>query len=282
MIASVNKTKEILNKYDLFAKKGFGQNFLIDSNIINKIALSAGVDKETGVIEIGPGLGALTEKLCIEAKKVLCYEIDADMVNVLSNELSFNNLVIKNVDFLKADVEKDFEYFNDCKRVVVCSNLPYYITTPIIFRLLEINVNIEKMVFMVQKEVALRLTGKPNTKDYNSLSVLINYKAKANLEFSVGRNCFMPSPDVESAVILLSKIKSDYAPNNEAKFINYIRDLFAMRRKTILNNISCKYTISKDKIKESLIKCGLKESARAEELDLKKIIELYEALGLNE
>ena len=166
--------------------------------------------------------------------------------------------------------------------ILIDYNLPYYITTPIIFRLLEINVNIEKMVFMVQKEVALRLTGKPNTKDYNSLSVLINYKAKANLEFSVGRNCFMPSPDVESAVILLSKIKSDYAPNNEAKFINYIRDLFAMRRKTILNNISCKYTISKDKIKESLIKCGLKESARAEELDLKKIIELYEALGLNE
>ena len=281
MIASVNRTKEILNKYDLYAKKGFGQNFLIDSNIVSKIVNSACVDENTGVIEIGPGLGALTEKLCMSAKKVLCYEIDSDMVEVLNNELKFDNLLIKNIDFLKASVEEEFKYFEGCSKVVVASNLPYYITTPIIFKLLESNINIERMVFMVQKEVALRLTGKPNTKDYNSLSVLINYKAKANIEFNVGRNCFMPSPDVESAVIMLLKVKNDYEPKNEGKFINYIRDLFAMRRKTILNNISSKYPISKEKIKGTLTSMGLKESARAEELDLNQIIKFYVESGMD-
>lgn len=281
MIASINKTKEILSKYDLYAKKGFGQNFLIDSNIIDKIINSANVSKMTGVIEIGPGLGALTEKLCMNAKKVLCYEIDEDMVEVLQGELSFDNLKIQNVDFLKANLEEDFSYFNDCERVIVASNLPYYITTPIIFKLLESNLNIDSMYFMVQKEVALRLTGKPNTKDYNSLSVLINYKADARLLFNVGRNCFLPSPDVESAIIMLSRIKSDYTPNNEAKFLDFIRNLFSMRRKTVLNNISSKYPINKDLIRESLAKANLKESVRAEELDLNKIIELYQLFGFD-
>lgn len=281
MIASINRTKEILSKYDLYAKKGFGQNFLIDSNIIDKIVASANIDKKTGVIEIGPGLGALTEKLCINAKKVLCYEIDEDMVKVLNGELKFENLCIKNVDFLKASLEEDFHYFDDCERVVVTSNLPYYITTPIIFKLLETNVNISSMFFMVQKEVALRLTGKPNTKDYNSLSVLINYKAEAKLLFNVGRNCFLPSPDVESAIIMLSGIKSDYTPKNEANFLEFIRNLFCMRRKTVLNNISGKYPVSKDYIREVLNKASLKESVRAEELDLKKIIELYQLFGFD-
>ena len=281
MIASINRTKEILSKYDLYAKKGFGQNFLIDSNIIDKIVASANINKKTGVIEIGPGLGALTEKLCINAKKVLCYEIDEDMVKVLNGELKFENLCIKNVDFLKAGLEEDFHYFDDCERVVVTSNLPYYITTPIIFKLLETNVNISSMFFMVQKEVALRLTGKPNTKDYNSLSVLINYKAEAKLLFNVGRNCFLPSPDVESAIIMLSGIKSDYTPKNEANFLEFIRNLFCMRRKTVLNNISSKYPVSKDYIRGTLNKASLKESVRAEELDLKKIIELYQLFGFD-
>ena len=281
MIASINRTKEILSKYDLYAKKGFGQNFLIDSNIIDKIVASANIDKKTGVIEIGPGLGALTEKLCINAKKVLCYEIDEDMVKVLNGELKFENLCIKNVDFLKASLEEDFHYFDDCERVVVTSNLPYYITTPIIFKLLETNVSISSMFFMVQKEVALRLTGKPNTKDYNSLSVLINYKAEAKLLFNVGRNCFLPSPDVESAIIMLSGIKSDYTPKNEANFLEFIRNLFCMRRKTVLNNISSKYPVSKDYIRGVLNKASLKESVRAEELDLKKIIELYQLFGFD-
>ncbi len=280
MIASINKTKEILEKYDLRAKKGFGQNFLIDSNIINKIVQSASVDKNTGVIEIGPGLGALTEVLCMNAKKVLCYDIDEDMINVLKNELSFDNLVIKNEDFLKCDYIKELDYFKDCSRVIVVSNLPYYITTPIIFRLLENNTVIQEMYFMVQKEVALRLTGKPNTKDYNSLSVAISYRCKAELLFNVGRNCFMPAPDVESAIIALKRIKNDYGLKNEPKFFNFIKELFSMRRKTIVNNLGGKFSLNKEKIKGVLISIGLLETARAEELSLEKIIELYKAFEI--
>ena len=137
MIASLGKTKEILDKYNLHAKKVFGQNFLIDSNIILKIVKGAGVDKDTGVIEIGPGLGALTEMLCEYGKKVLCYDIDQDMINVLKHELTASNLIIKNEDFLKCDFVRDLSYFDDCEKVIVVSNLPYYITTPIVFRLLE-------------------------------------------------------------------------------------------------------------------------------------------------
>lgn len=280
MIASINKTKEILEKYNLRAKKGFGQNFLIDSNIIKKIVSSACVDKSTGVIEIGPGLGALTEELCINAKKVLCYDIDEDMINVLNNELKFDNLVIKNEDFLKCDYISALDYFSDCERVIVVSNLPYYITTPIIFRLLENDTIIKEMYFMVQKEVAMRLTGKPNTKDYNSLSVAISYRCKADLLFNVGRNCFMPSPDVESAIISLKRVKNDYGLKNEPKFFEFIKELFCMRRKTIINNLGGKFNLSKDKIRESLIKENLKETARAEELSLEKIVSLFKTLDI--
>lgn len=280
MIASINKTKEILEKYDLRAKKIFGQNFLIDGNIIKKIVSSAGVNKSTGVIEIGPGLGALTEELCINAKKVLCYDIDEDMINVLNNELKFNNLVIKNEDFLKCDYISALEYFADCDRVIVVSNLPYYITTPIIFRLLERDTIIKEMYFMVQKEVAQRLTGKPNTKDYNSLSVAISYRCKVELLFNVGRNCFMPAPDVESAIISLKRIKNDYGLNNEAKFFEFIKELFCMRRKTIVNNLGGKFNLSKEKIKETLIVLNYKETARAEELSLDQIVSLFKTLNI--
>ena len=280
MIANINKTKEILEKYNLYAKKGFGQNFLIDPNIINKIIERSNVDKSTGVIEIGPGLGALTEQLCINAKKVLCYDIDSDMVNVLKNELNFSNLLIKNEDFLKCDYISDLDYFFDCDRVIVVSNLPYYITTPIIFRLLETECVISEMYFMVQKEVALRFTGKPNTKDYNSLSVAISYRSDCKIEFHVGRNCFLPSPDVDSTIISLKKTKNDYGLNNEPKFFEFIKELFSMRRKTIVNNLGGKFNCSKEYIKEKLNEAGLKETVRAEELDLDKIIMLFKKLGI--
>ena len=280
MIATVSKTKEILNKYQLQAKKKFGQNFLIDGNIIKKIVSTANVDKNTGVVEIGPGLGALTELLCLNAKKVLCYDIDEDMINVLHNELKFDNLVIRNEDFLKCDYVSALNYFNDCDRVIVVSNLPYYITTPIIFRLLENDTVIKEMYFMVQKEVALRLTGKPNTKDYNSLSVAISYRCKAELLFNVGRNCFMPSPDVESAIISLKRVKNDYGLNNEPKFFEFIKELFCMRRKTIVNNLGGKFNLSKENIKEVLNKENLKETSRAEELSLEKIVSLFKALNI--
>ena len=207
MIGSITETKRILDKYNLQAKKKLGQNFLVDGNIIHKIIDQINLSKEDGVVEIGPGIGAMTEILLRQAEKVLCYEIDKDMVEVLSRELTKGNLLIKQEDFLKADLISDLKNFKVNQRIVVVSNLPYYITTPIIFKLLEEETSIEEFYFMVQKEVGLRLTGKPKTKDYNSLSVLISFQAEANLLFEVKRNSFYPVPDVDSVIISYIKNK---------------------------------------------------------------------------
>lgn len=276
MIGTKQRTLQILEQYNLHAKKAFGQNFLIDSNIINKIVDSADV-LSSGVIEIGPGLGAMTEVLTQKAKKVLAYEIDNDMVEILQNNIKADNFKILNVDFLKADLNKDLEFFDDCDRVVVVSNLPYYITTPIIFKLLASETRITEFYFMVQKEVAQRFTGKPNTKDYNSLSVLIQYRTNAKILFNVPRTCFHPAPDVESAIIKLVKVKRDYDIANEEKFISFVQNLFALRRKTIVNNLSSKYSFSKERISNVLIEEGFFDKARAEELDLSEIVKLYKA-----
>ena len=281
MIASVSKTKEILNKYDLRAKKQFGQNFLIDGNIIRRIVSAAGVDKTCGVIEIGPGIGALTEEIAKQAKKVLCYEIDSDMVKILNENLDANNVKIILEDFLKADLDEGLKYFDGCDRVVVMSNLPYYITTPIIFKLLESENRIEDFYFMVQKEVGDRLTGKPKTKDYNSLSVLIDFQANANLEFMVSRKCFLPEPNVDSAIIHIKKVKKDYSVNNKANFLKFVQNIFALRRKTLVNNLSSQYGIKKEESIEKLKKLGYKETVRSEELLIDEMIKIYEEFFVN-
>lgn len=281
MIASVSKTKEILNKYNLRAKKQFGQNFLIDGNIIRRIVNTAGVNKTCGVIEIGPGIGALTEEIAKHAKKVLCYEIDSDMVKILNENLNADNVKIVLEDFLKADIEQSLKYFEDCDRVVVMSNLPYYITTPIIFKLLENENRIEDFYFMVQKEVGDRLTGKPKTKDYNSLSVLIDFQANANLEFMVSRKCFLPEPNVDSAIIHIKKVKKDYSVNNKANFLKFVQNIFALRRKTLVNNLSSQYGIKKEDSIDILKKLGYKETIRSEELLIDEMIKIYEEFFVN-
>ena len=277
MIGSITETKRILDKYNLQAKKKLGQNFLVDGNIIHKIIDQINLSKEDGVIEIGPGIGAMTEILLQQAEKVLCYEIDKDMVEVLSRELTNGNLLIKQEDFLKADLISDLKNFKVNQRIVVVSNLPYYITTPIIFKLLEEETSIEEFYFMVQKEVGLRLTGKPKTKDYNSLSVLISFQAEANLLFEVKRNSFYPVPDVDSVIISLKKTGKDYGVNNRDKFIEFVQNIFAMRRKTIINNLMAKYSFSRKELVDIMSSQGHKETLRAEELSVKEIVELYKA-----
>ena len=280
MIGSITETKRILDKYNLQAKKKLGQNFLVDGNIIHKIIDQINLSKEDGVIEIGPGIGAMTEILLQQAEKVLCYEIDKDMVEVLSRELTNGNLLIKQEDFLKADLISDLKNFKENQRIVVVSNLPYYITTPIIFKLLEEETSIEEFYFMVQKEVGLRLTGKPKTKDYNSLSVLISFQAEANLLFEVKRNSFYPVPDVDSVIISLKKTGKDYGVNNRKKFIEFVQNIFAMRRKTIINNLMAKYSFSRKELVDIMSSQGHKETLRAEELSVKEIVELYKAFVL--
>ena len=279
MIGSAKKTKEILKKYDIQARKNYGQNFLIDENILRKIVSTSEITKDDGVIEIGPGIGALTEVLLISAKRVLAYEIDKRLSNVIENELGhYSNLKIKNEDFLKANIEEDIIFFDDCPRIFVISNLPYYITTPIIFKLLESDNRIKDFYFMVQKEVGLRLTSKPNTKDYNSLSVLISYKAKAQICFDVSRNCFTPSPDVESVIIHIERRKNDFSVKNERNFIKFIQSIFTQRRKTLVNNINAVYGVSKVEIAKKIGELGFNSNIRSEELNLYEIKTIYEKI----
>ena len=276
MIASIIKTKELLQKYNLQAKKKFGQNFLIDSNVVKKIVACANINKETTAIEIGPGLGSMTELLCDSAKKVICFEIDHDMVNILTNELNKDNLEIIGKDFLKVDLK---DYIKDEERIIVVSNLPYYITTPIISKILEDNI-VSEIYVMVQDEVADRLVSDAGSKEYGSLSVLIRYYSNAKYEFKVSRNCFYPSPNVDSAIVSMKKCKKDYGLNNEANFLKFVQDIFAMRRKTLINNVLNKYSVKREKIEDILKEMGLDPNVRSESLNLDKIVELYQKLDI--
>lgn len=273
---NLKEIKELLNKYDANALKKYGQNFLIDENILNTIANS--LDNELGcVIEIGPGLGSLTRKLVKRFNKVLAYEIDPKMIEVLNDTILESNFKIIAGDFLKTNIEKDIqEYFNQ-DNIYVIANLPYYITTPILLKILEEAPSIKKMTIMIQKEVASRFLGKPNTKDYNSLSVLIQTYMNVSKVCDVSSNCFYPAPLVDSTVIKLErKEKPDYEIKNEQQFQKINRMLFRQRRKTIVNNLKEGY--SKEEILNVLNKLNIKETERSESLTCQQIIELANLL----
>ena len=273
---NLKEIKELLNKYDANALKKYGQNFLIDENILNMIANS--LDNELGcVIEIGPGLGSLTRKLVKRFNKVLAYEIDPKMIEVLNDTILESNFKIIAGDFLKTNIEKDIqEYFNQ-DNIYVIANLPYYITTPILLKILEEAPSIKKMTIMIQKEVASRFLGKPNTKDYNSLSVLIQTYMNVSKVCDVSSNCFYPAPLVDSTVIKLErKEKPDYEIKNEQQFQKINRMLFRQRRKTIVNNLKEGY--SKEEILNVLNKLNIKETERSESLTCQQIIELANLL----
>lgn len=275
----VNNTRRILEKFGVYAKKAYGQNFLIKGHVINEIIKHSEIDNKTCVVEIGPGIGALTEALASRAKKVLAYEIDKQMVEVLSYTLnSFENVTIKNTDFLKVDLQKDLEEnFDECDEIRVIANLPYYITTPIIFKLLEYS-KINNIIIMVQKEVGQRLTGKPNTKDYNALSVLMQYKTNSKIIGHVSRKCFYPEPNVDSVLLHINIKESDYGVINERNYLEFIQAIFSQRRKTIVNNISNYYKLDKDIIIKKLVEFGMTENIRAEALSLHEIVRLYKDL----
>lgn len=277
MIATLSKTNELLNKYNLNAKKKFGQNFLIDSNVVLKIIDQVKIDKNTGVIEIGPGLGSMTEILLSKAGKVLCYEIDQDMINILNNELKNDNLKIINKDILKSDIKSDLDYFKGLDRIVCVSNLPYYITTPIVFKLLEES-SLDEICVMVQKEVALRFTALPKTKDYGSLTVIIKYKTECKYAFTVSRNCFYPCPNVDSAILVMKRVKRDLNVNNELNFQEFMQKSFSMKRKTFINNILSNYSFDRDFLTGKLEECNLPLTIRSEELTLEELAKLYKLL----
>ena len=273
---NLKEVKELLNKYDANALKKYGQNFLIDDNILNTISNS--LDNDLGaVIEIGPGLGSLTRKLVKRFNKVLAYEIDPKMIEVLNDTIFEPNFHIISGDFLKTDIERDIQEYFKQDNIYVIANLPYYITTPILLKILEEAPSIKKMTIMIQKEVAARFLGKPNTKDYNSLSVLIQTYMKVSKVCDVSSNCFYPAPLVDSTVIKLErKEKPDYEIKNEKQFLKINRMLFKQRRKTIMNNLKEGYT--KEEILSALKILNIKETARSESLTCKQIIELANIL----
>ena len=278
------KTKEIINKYDFAFKKNFGQNFLTDQFVLDKIIASANILEEDIVIEIGPGIGTLTSCLAKKAKKVIAVEIDKTLIPILEDTLSnYNNIEIINEDILKVDIKKIAEE-NKGHNIKVVANLPYYITTPIIMNILENRLPINNITVMIQKEVAYRMEALPGTKDYGSLSVIVQYFSKPYLVANVPRNCFMPRPNVDSAVIRLDILEN--APvdvENLELFYYVVKMAFSQRRKTLLNCIfnAENFKFNKEEIGKILEEAGFDINIRGERLNIEdfaqltKVIEKY-------
>lgn len=271
MFYSPKLMKNMLDNNEFSFKKKFGQNFIIDENIINSIVRIANLNKDTLVIEIGPGAGSLTYKLAESSGFVLCYEIDRSLKNILDENLK--NLVNVNIiykDFLKENVNEELKKYKYSK-ICVVANLPYYITTPIVTKIIEDKIPVGKMVIMVQKEVGDRFKATPNSKDYGSLSVFLNYYFDIKKELDVSKNVFLPRPNVDSVVITLSKKEIKNNCINEEILFKLIRDSFKQKRKNLRNNLK-EYDLAK--ISEILIKYGFDLTARAEQLSLDIYIDI--------
>ena len=270
------KFKEKMEKYNFNLKKMYGQNFIIDENIINNIIKSAEIDKDTLVLEIGPGAGSLTYKLSEYSKNVLCYEIDTTLKELLEDNLSeCNNVNIIFKDFLKANVLEDIKKYS-YKKLYVVANLPYYITTPIILKFIEDNIPVDKIVVMVQKEVGDRFKAKPNSKDYNSLSIYLNYYFNVKKLLDISKNVFIPKPNVDSIVVEFTKKEDKFKLKDEKLFFNLVKDSFTQKRKTIKNKLK-KYNL--EKIEEILKKYNFDLSARAEQLPIEVFIDISNNLS---
>ena len=273
-------TTEILKKFDLKLTKSLGQNFLTDINIIRKIVDAADLCKDDLVLEIGPGIGSMTAELAGRAGKVIAVEIDKHLLPPLSDTLSdFGNIQLVNADIMKTDVSELTQGWAGPLKVV--SNLPYYITTPIIMRLLESSIHWDTLVFMVQKEVAQRMAASPGTKDYSALSLAVRYYSDPMLSFHVSRNCFIPRPDVDSAVVRLKKRSLGSLENvNKENFFKTVRASFSQRRKTLLNSLGTQswFPGGKERLKNILMEAGIPENIRGEALSIEQFAMLAEKI----
>ena len=275
-IGSKRITKELLESHDFHIKKKFGQNFLTDPNILNKIVSLADVDSNTLVVEVGPGLGALTEQLLHKARHVLAYEIDDALIPILAEAFDDLPFTLIHGDILNRPIDEDIERLKlDVSRVILVANLPYYITTPIIMKFLEESKLVQEYYVMMQLEVARRFTSQPRTKDYNSLSVFMQFKTDSTIVMKVPKQVFIPAPNVDSAVVQM-KIKNQFErfPKDETHFYKLVRSAFAMRRKTLVNNLSQGLNHPKDVITSVLMELGYPPSIRAEELTVDDFITL--------
>lgn len=275
-------TIEILQKYNFKFQKKFGQNFLIDTHVLEKIISAAGITKDDFVLEIGPGIGTMTQYLCESAREVMAVEIDSNLIPVLSETLSeYDNVTVVNEDILKLDINKIAQEHNEGKPIKVVANLPYYITTPIIMGLFESHVPLESVTVMVQKEVALRMQSDPGTKDYGALSLAVQYYSDAEIVANVPANCFMPRPNVGSAVIRLTCHNKPPVNVEDEKFMfRIIRASFNQRRKTLQNGLGndTGLNVSKEQAAAAIEKMGLKATVRGETLSLEQFAELSNIL----
>lgn len=282
-LGSPTATREIINKYSFAFQKKFGQNFLIDSNILENIVSSAKITKDDFVLEIGPGIGTMTQYLCEAAGQVVAVEIDKMLIPILKDTLSeYDNVEVINQDVLKVDIKTLAEEKNAGKPIKVVANLPYYITTPIIMGLFESGVPIESITIMVQKEVADRMQTGPGSKDYGALSLAVQYYAKAKVMLNVSAACFMPRPNVDSTVIKLTRHKEPTVEVKDEKLMfKIIRASFNQRRKTLVNGLknSPELSFSKEDILEVIKAIGKPETIRGEALTLQEFAELSNKLS---
>ena len=282
-LSNPRKTIEVLQKYNFTFQKKFGQNFLIDPHVLDKIIAAAEITKDDFVLEIGPGIGTLTQYLAEAAREVVAVEIDSSLIPILEDTLSsYDNVSVINEDVLKADLKKLAEERNDGKPIKVVANLPYYITTPIIMGLFESHVPLKSLTVMVQKEVALRMQAGPGTKDYGALSLAVQYYAEPYLAANVPPNCFMPRPNVGSAVIRLTRFEeTPVKVKDEALLFRLIRASFNQRRKTLQNGLvnSPELDFSKEQVAAAIETLGVSPSVRGEALTLEQFAALCNALS---
>lgn len=283
-IATASRTKEILQKYGFTFKKSLGQNFLIDANVIHKVLDRADINEDTAVIEVGPGIGSLTEQIAKRAGKVVAYEIDQRLIPVLNDTLGpYDNVTVINEDILKADVpgmiEEEMAAY---KEVVVIANLPYYITTPILMNFLMQKLPIDRYYVMMQKEVGERISAAPGTKAYGSLSIAIDYYTDANTVQNVPKAVFMPAPNVDSIIVEMKARKEPkVAVEDEEKFFRLTKGAFVQRRKTILNNYLSLFEDGKAhklEINELLNNAGIEPRRRGESLSIEDFSAIYRKL----
>ena len=283
-IADYSVTKAVLERHGFTFKKSFGQNFLTDTNILQKIVDTAEIDDQVNVIEIGPGIGALTEFLAERAAEVMAFEIDHRLVPILADTLrDFDNVTVVNEDILKVDLAQHIQNFkNPDLPIKVVANLPYYITTPILMHLIESGIPFSEFVVMMQKEVADRISAQPNTKAYGSLSIAVQYYMTAKVAFIVPRTVFVPAPNVDSAILkMVRRPEPAVAVKDEQLFFKVSKASFTHRRKTLWNNLTGYFGKTeeiKNKLTKALDQAGLSPSVRGEALSLEEFASLADAL----
>ena len=273
-LTDIGYIKDLLGRHNFSFSKGLGQNFLVNPSVCPRIAEMGGAGKGVGVIEVGTGIGVLTKELALRADKVVAVEIDERLLPVLEETLSeFDNIKIINEDIMKVDLKKLIEDEFEGMDVAVCANLPYYITSPVIMYFLESGARVNSLTVMVQKEAADRLCADVGTRQSGAISVAVSYYGTASTLFKVSRGSFVPSPNVDSAVIRIDvDRKYSLSTEDEKFFFTVVKSAFSQRRKTLANSLSSMMGVSKEQVYEALSECGLGENTRVEQLDMEKLI----------